>query len=412
MNHSNTLTLQILNNDSLASGKHGNTLIGSQGATIGSNPDNFWSIQNQKGQIEPLHAKVDMVDSHFCISAYAPDLYLNDVDLFAKAKPVRLQHGDVLKLSDFKIKVQVNPDGKLYQDPLSMRPEDIIANHHDTINEILSRKPGASSGDLTLPEFQQTQVISSLPLDPMKVLDSEQAPVSGSPRTIQPTVTTQNVLDHSIQLEEKQGYDAMPMDNDLTHLAINPLFQGMKHTINLKDSKEAYDLLEEIGYSIRAVIEGLSSLHSANLYSSDKHLRPIEDNPLHLKLSYDEMLNLLYSTDKCPVHLSAPSAFAESLNQIRLHHTANQMAISEALTALLKAFSPQALIARFLRYRRANEKSAPDSNWAWEMYSSYFDELTSNRQQGFEKLFWEIYEQSYDRHIRQLQQELDGKDRL
>ncbi|MBK5143580.1 hypothetical protein I2494_07605 [Budviciaceae bacterium BWR-B9] len=110
MNHSNTLTLQILNNDSLASGKHGNTLIGSQGATIGSNPDNFWSIQNQKGQIEPLHAKVDMVDSHFCISAYAPDLYLNDVDLFAKAKPVRLQHGDILKLSDFKIKVQVNPD--------------------------------------------------------------------------------------------------------------------------------------------------------------------------------------------------------------------------------------------------------------------------------------------------------------
>ncbi|MBK5143579.1 type VI secretion system-associated FHA domain protein TagH [Budviciaceae bacterium BWR-B9] len=293
-----------------------------------------------------------------------------------------------------------------------MRPEDIIANHHDTINEILSRKPGSSSGDLTLPEFQQTQVISSLPLDPMKVLDSEQAPISHSPRTVQPTVTTQNVLDHSIQLEEKQGYDAMPMDNDLTHLAINPLFQGMKHTINLKDSKEAYDLLEEIGYSIRAVIEGLSSLHSANLYSSDKHLRPIEDNPLHLKLSYDEMLNLLYSTDKCPVHLSAPSAFAESLNQIRLHHSANQMAISEALTALLKAFSPQALIARFLRYRRANEKSAPDSNWAWEMYSSYFDELTSNRQQGFEKLFWEIYEQSYDRHIRQLQQELDGKDRL
>lgn len=411
MNNLNTLTLQILNNECLASGKHGNTLIGQDSATIGSSYESYWSIQNQKGLVEPLHAKVDRVDSHFCISAYAPDLYLNDVDLFAKAKPVRLQHGDVLKLSDFKIKVQVNPGGKLYQDPLLFRPEDIISNHHDPINEILSKKVTASSEGL--PEFhQQASVISSLPLDPLKVLDAE---LPGTQRTIptqQPMVTTQNVLEQSFRLEDSSDSGFTPLGNDLTHLAISPLFQGLQHTIDVKDSKEAYDLLEEIGHSIKAVIEGLSSLHASNLYSSDKHLRPIEDNPLHLNLNYDEMLKLLYSTDKCPVHLSAPSAFAESLSQVRLHHTANQRAISEALSSLLQAFSPQALISRFLRYRRSNEKGVPGSNWAWEMYSSYFVELTSNRQQGFEKLFWEIYQQSYDRHIRQLQLEIDGKDQL
>ncbi|SUB81846.1 Uncharacterized conserved protein, contains FHA domain [Pragia fontium] len=411
MNNSNTLTLQILNHECLASGKHGNTLIDQEGATIGSNADNFWSIQNQRGQIEPLHAKVDMVDSHFCISAYAPGLYLNDVDLFAKAKPVRLQHGDIMKLSDFKIKVQVNPNGTLYQDPLSIRPENIISNHHDPINEILSKKVD-SVEEYSLTELQQTPVLSSLPLDPMKVLDAAQPTTQFTINKVPPVVTTQNVLEQSIRLEGQSNNDFTPLDNDLNHLAINPLFQGLQHSINLKDSKEAYDLLEEIGHSIKSVVEGLSSLHAANLYSSDKHLRPIEDNPLHLNLSYDEMLKLLYSTEKCPVHLSAPSAFAESLCQIRLHHTANQRAISEALAALLQAFSPQALITRFLRYRRASEKSTPDGSWAWEMYSSYFDELTSNRQQGFEKLFWEIYEQSYDRHIRQLQQEVDGKDPL
>lgn len=408
MNNLNTLTLQILNHEYLASGKHGNTLISQEGATIGSHVDSFWSIQDQKGLIEPLHAKIDMVDSHFCISAYAPGLYLNDVDLFAKAKPVRLQHGDMIKLSDFKIKVQVNPGGVLYQDPLSIRPEEIISHHQDPINEILE-KPVASTASLTADFHQSASVISSLPLDPLKVLDLEHAPTSSPTAVHQPTVATQNVLEQSIQLNDLPGNSALPLENDLTHLAINPLFQGLKHTVSLKDSKEAYDFLEEIGHSIKAVVEGLSALHSANVYSSDKHLRPIEDNPLNLNLNYDEVVNLLYSTNKCPVHLSAPSAFSESLNQIRLHHIANQRAISEALSALLQAFSPQALMNRFLRYRRSNEKNTPDSAWAWKMYSSYFDELTSNRQQGFEKLFWEIYQQSYDRHIRQLQQENDGK---
>ncbi len=40
------------------------------------------------------------------------------------------------------------------------------------------------------------------------------------------------------------------------------------------------------------------------------------------------------------------------------------------------------------------------------MYRSYYRELTSNRQRGFEKLFWEIFEQSDDRKIREKQLEL------
>jgi len=39
------------------------------------------------------------------------------------------------------------------------------------------------------------------------------------------------------------------------------------------------------------------------------------------------------------------------------------------------------------------------------MYNNYYEELTSNRQHGFEKLFNEVYQHTYDYEIRRLQLE-------
>ncbi len=38
-----------------------------------------------------------------------------------------------------------------------------------------------------------------------------------------------------------------------------------------------------------------------------------------------------------------------------------------------------------------------DNAWAWQMYSNYYDELASSRQQGFEMLFNEALCRVYDR---------------
>ena len=47
----------------------------------------------------------------------------------------------------------------------------------------------------------------------------------------------------------------------------------------------------------------------------------------------------------------------------------------------------------------AQDAPAAD-DWAWGMYTHYYDELASARQRGFEKLFWEVFEQAYDRALR------------
>lgn len=185
------------------------------------------------------------------------------------------------------------------------------------------------------------------------------------------------------------------------HVAITPLMRGFGAQLPLRNTQDAHDFLEEVGRTLRATIEGLLALQRTQHGLRDKHLRPLEDNPLRLNLDYDSTLGLLFADQKSPVHLSAPAAVAESLHNLRLHHQANQQAISQALNTMLEAFSPERLLTRFSHYLRSHERQEKDSAWAWEMYKNYYLELASSRQSGFEKLFGEVYEQAYDQALRQ-----------
>ena len=53
-------------------------------------------------------------------------------------------------------------------------------------------------------------------------------------------------------------------------------------------------------------------------------------------------MRLMFTDERSPVHLSAPSAVAESLHNVQLHYYANQ-AISAALTTLLLKHSRQSI---------------------------------------------------------------------
>ncbi|HAS76971.1 MAG TPA: type VI secretion system-associated FHA domain protein TagH, partial [Marinobacter adhaerens] len=100
-----------------------------------------------------------------------------------------------------------------------------------------------------------------------------------------------------------------------------------------------------------------------------------------------------------------PAAVRESLQSLNHHQQATREAISEALEAILHAFSPEALLRRFHGYRRGLRQNEDEGRWAWDMYQHYYRELKSSRQQGFERLFQEVFEQAYDQNLRQLQRE-------
>lgn len=201
------------------------------------------------------------------------------------------------------------------------------------------------------------------------------------------------------------------LDSGVNHLVAAPLLRGLGvQTGDLNNLGEMQILSEEIGASLQAAIKGLLELHSQVENSRygvmNKNLQPIEDNPLRLGLSYEETVQTMFDVHRSLVHLSAPSSIAESLQTVKHHNESVQIATSDALNQILRAFSPEVLTRRFNRYKRAGVRiNESEDAWAWKMYQSYYSELTSNRQNGFEKLFWEIFDQAYDKTLREKQQE-------
>lgn len=228
-------------------------------------------------------------------------------------------------------------------------------------------------------------------------------------------VTKESQMDEEVLdlLEKEMGMDfsqEVPAGEG-NHLVTGPIFRGLG--VNAASNDDAADLQllsEEMGASLKAAIAGVLNIHkqveSSRYGGMNKNLQPIEDNPLRLGMTYEQTVLTLFDSNRSPVHLSAPAAIDESLKLVQHHNTAVESAISEALTHILNAFSPDVLMRRFMNYRRPGQLiNESQEEWAWNMYESYFKELASNRQQGFEKLFWEIFDQFYDKKLRDIQRE-------
>jgi len=188
-------------------------------------------------------------------------------------------------------------------------------------------------------------------------------------------------------------------------LPVSPILNGLGVVVDTSENKDKVQMLQhEVGATLQSCIQGLLDLQKQVKESRyglmNKNLQPIEDNPLRLGLSYEETVRVLFDEKKSLVHLSGPSAVEESLKTLLIHNDAVQYATNIALEKILDALSPEVLLKRFSRYRRDKPEEDESNSWAWDMYESYYEELTSNRQQGFEKLFWEIFDQSYDQKVR------------
>jgi type VI secretion system protein ImpI len=187
----------------------------------------------------------------------------------------------------------------------------------------------------------------------------------------------------------------------------DPMLSGLGVDLSSgRSAQQMQELSEELSQSLQACMKGVLELQQqiANgQFAANRSMQPIEDNALRLGLPYDETMHTLFDPNRSMFHLSAPAAIADSMKSFMDHNEAIQHATSEALAQILAAFSPQVLLRRFNNYKRPTQGS--DDSWAWNMYCSYYKELTSNRQKGFEKLFWDIFGQAYDKKIREKQLE-------
>lgn len=421
------LQLKIRNIEALYSGNTTEHIFDHVGGTIGSNQNSEWQLQDLYKNILGVHAQIDYRDGNYFILSLGNKIFVNYSEISAHIGAVKLQNDDEIRIGSLIIRARIGMNrNELINDPLNKSPEQIISMNEITVNDMLQVKDEGKT------HYQFDNDLLSPPptediIDPFKAIEKDSQDEltlfymnKSSETSDQLTLKQKSLTDYNTQAQEgdlmNNNFMEIPnvskslRDDDLydmknVNLSLTSFLRGLGVSLTIPDTEEADILLGELGETLKVTIEGLLKLNHSKDVLKNKNLRPIEDNPLRLNQSYSDTMALLFSDQLCSVYLSAPAAVKESLENVTIHNRASEIATKFALSAMLDAFSPEQLSRRFEAYRNSRKVKFHDGAWSWNMYCSYYKELSSNRQQGFEKLFWEHFEQEYDRQLRQLNQE-------
>lgn len=416
------LSLQVVNGSELESGRAARCLFTKDG-DVGHASECHWSVQDRQQGIPERAFTLLLQGGVFCLRPLFSPLWLNQAKVATTSESVQLRQGDEIQIGQLMLRVHLFRGDLPHYDEERVTPETIVTNQDMFTDSLLAtegtpRYPG-------MPHRHQlaNTVVNSFSTDPLQALQTESLttandlmsgvtavrssmPLSDIARNGGPDNPFLDLPPLYTDEHDNHQNEASTVDMSQRHLAIAPLLRGLGSSLVVQNSQDADGFLEEVGRALRAAIQGLLDLQHKQNSLSDKHLRPLEDNPLRLNMDYASVMGVMFDEGKSPVHLAAPAAIGESLQNIRHHEEANLAAIDEALRVMLDAFSPQSLMRRFVQYRRSHELRQPlDDAGAWRMYCHYYDELASDRQQGFSMLFDEVYAQVYDRVLREKQKE-------
>ncbi|MDH0090938.1 type VI secretion system-associated FHA domain protein TagH [Achromobacter mucicolens] len=442
------VSLVVENPQALQQGSMPGHSFGSDGGTIGSQGAH-WLLFDRGGRVRPQHCEIRLEDGGFLIIDRSGETVVNDqTQALGLNASARLRNGDKLQIGPYRIGVHLDNELHYLPDPSRSLADHDLSEFTQLPTDYLDALPDPApdapdAGHQQQPGWAEFQALAEPPapqglLDPLKALDATRGGAARTdteassldprhyghtPLAAQADVTTtqfeavygtpihapggSRLMEQDIQTPVAREWlqSVLSSSADPTSL-VEPLVEGIGAPVGIVDGQETYALLNEVGRTLGALIRGLSALNASQpgdqqrVSLAGRTLQPIEDNPLRLGQSYPETVRALFSPKRSVVHLSPSAAVEESLEQMRRQQVAMHKAITAGLGALLQAFSPEQLQQRFLRYRSAQTGHPQADDWAWRMYGHYYDELTSGRQRGFEKLFWEVFEQAFDQALR------------
>lgn len=429
------LELAVTNSHALRAGSSARHSFSHAGGTIGSRGSD-WLLDDGQETVEAIHCEIAWIDNSYCVRDQSGATRINDATTpLRRGTTARLRDGDILHIGSFQVTAHLLAPGNIACDNRSQAQLDV----GELLNEPTVTLQGSSDPiapldgvprrtDLSAFDALEGQAQPTDALDPLAALDAAQHQPQDTlvSDTLDRTVyglsaQSSTQPDHARTRHEavygspktltgdssmSQSFTRTLGSGDANAL-VQPLAEGLGASVGPVDACEGFALLLEAGKALGAMVRGIVALQTSAegnrryLAPLAGTLQPIEDNPLRLGLDYPSTVRALFSVERSLVHLSPSAAVEESLNQVRRHQIAMTRAIEAGLQALLRAFAPDQLRQRFERYQSAQSVHSEGPDWNWQMYTHYYNELSSSRQQGFEKLFWEVFGHAYDRALRQ-----------
>ncbi len=441
------LFLRVKNPQELGHGSLPSFSLDKDRATIGSGGVD-WRLYDPMGTVEALHAEVGRMDGQFTLVDLCGKTYINEhQDALGKMHIVALRDLDLIRIGKYEITVNIGDGaiaavynvnhlrelevGQLFniesgRDWLDAMPS-ISAegrgagqpDEYGVLQQLLEYREACDGNDfihdasaLEAKQAQQQQHELETVFATRFAAQSQNTIVNSAPELVDSsrrfTSPSNEHLGVEAMADHAQKTDQQPLHQtqEVDHIVSGPLINSLGAPMEEMDTEQAHHFLHQSGRALQAAIQGLLALYQmdkenkVDLALLGRSYQAIEDNPLRMDMSYEETVKALFSPHKSRVHLAPEHAIEESMQNIRDSQLALISSIQESLRQLLQAFDPENLQQRFDHYRREQDAETADDAWSWRMYQDYYTEMASSRQTGLEKMFWEIFEQTYDRKMR------------
>ena len=423
-----------------------------RGGIIGSDGEITWQVQDLSRSIPENAARIVVIDGHFTIESFEQaKIYINGATApLVTGRVVILSDKDQLQIGELKCLIEVASQDQESRQAVESMSSFVIQN--SDAGEALSidgKLESASTVDETLKQERIPDPLDALDskgetlrvVDPVAVLDERHNRAEAVVRedksfqaestrpdganTARASVMLRKVKQDRYGFEEEVGSGdnferqraEIDVDNAVDHVALRPLTRALGLPLGDMSTDQAAHMLADIGGALRAAVGGVNAIYRSRAARNSRfplttlHFHAIEDNPLRFSQNTDEALHAMFAK-RGAVHLSAPAAMQEAVRHFNVHQSASEQATNKALDAVLSALMPAILERRFRAYspdggpKEGENKDA----WCWDMYKAYFSELKSQRQQGLQMLFWEVFQHEYQRILREHELNEGGDD--
>ena len=177
----------------------------------------------------------------------------------------------------------------------------------------------------------------------------------------------------------------------------------------LTEREMSPETLRELGKALRVVVQGLMEvLHARTEIKSQFRLpltrvKAAENNPLKLSPNVESALHTLF-VQRNAGYLGAAEAFEDAFADLRAHQLAMLEGMRAAFDSMLASFAPTELEARFERGMKRGGLlgGLTGKSRYWELYADRFDELRSDPEDTFRRLFGEVFAEAYEKQLERL----------